>query len=168
MLKPYPSLGPVSRLLDLVTLLIVIVSGVMMVVLIAIFGWLVFGRYVLNDTPTWVEQVSLLLVVWITFLGAAVGVRQNLHLSTDFVRDALPGPARVPLTLLAHAAMICLGVVMAFYGWELTTSSLDRIIPMLGIAEGWRDLPVAVCGVLMALFSLEHLAAALRGQKDAT
>ncbi|WP_199178519.1 TRAP transporter small permease [Acidimangrovimonas sediminis] len=113
MLKPYPTLGPVSRLLDGVTALIVIVSGVMMVVLIAIFGWLVFGRYVLNNTPTWVEQVSLLLVVWITFLGAGVGVRQKLHLSTDFMRDALPTPASVPLTYLTHVAMIFLGGLMA-------------------------------------------------------
>ncbi len=37
---------------------------------------------------------------------------------------------------------------------------------MLGIAEGWRDLPVAICGVLMVLFSIEHLAALAAGHKD--
>ncbi|MEO1104572.1 MAG: hypothetical protein AAFW98_12705, partial [Pseudomonadota bacterium] len=31
--------------------------------LVPMAGWLVFGRYVLNATPTWVEQVALLLVM---------------------------------------------------------------------------------------------------------
>lgn len=44
-----------------------LVAGVALVVMTAIFAWLVFGRYVLNDTPTWVEQVSLLLVMVIAF-----------------------------------------------------------------------------------------------------
>ena len=39
-----------------------ILTGVAMVVLTVSFGWLVFGRYVLNETPTWVEQSALLLV----------------------------------------------------------------------------------------------------------
>ena len=51
------------------------------------YVWLVYGRYVLNDTPTWVEQVSLLLVMVITFLGAAVGVHQHSHLSVVVFRN---------------------------------------------------------------------------------
>ena len=43
--------------------LILGIAGIAMVTLIVIFGWLVFGRYVLNSTPTWVEQVSLLLII---------------------------------------------------------------------------------------------------------
>ena len=56
------------------------------------YVWLVYGRYVLNDTPTWVEQVSLLLVMVITFLGAAVGVHQHSHLSVVVFRNVVQGP----------------------------------------------------------------------------
>jgi len=31
-----------------------LLTGVSLVTLTVIFGWLVFGRYVLNATPTWV------------------------------------------------------------------------------------------------------------------
>src|SRR3546814_8616316 len=47
------------------------ISGFCLVLLVACFGWLVFGRYVLNATPTWVEQVALLLIVVITFFSTA-------------------------------------------------------------------------------------------------
>ena len=76
--------------LDGLAQLCIIVSGILLVFLIVSFGWLVFGRYVLNDTPTWVEQSALLIVVYITCLGAAAGVRHNSHLSIDFVREGLP------------------------------------------------------------------------------
>ena len=73
--KPLENKSSFDRLLDLFSHINTIIAGVALVVMTAIFGWLVFGRYVLNSTPTWVEQVSLLLVVYIGFLGASVGVR---------------------------------------------------------------------------------------------
>ena len=58
--------GSIKSLLDRILphrlVLQAVITGVALVVLTVIFGWLVFGRYVLNATPTWVEQVSLLLV----------------------------------------------------------------------------------------------------------
>ena len=65
--KPLENKSSFDRLLDLFSHINTIITGVALVVMTAIFGWLVFGRYVLNSTPTWVEQVSLLLVVYIGF-----------------------------------------------------------------------------------------------------
>ena len=40
-----------------------------LVLLIAAVIWQVFGRYVLNNTPTWAESLALLLVLYVTMLG---------------------------------------------------------------------------------------------------
>jgi hypothetical protein len=37
----------------------------------------VVGRYVFNDTPTWAEALALLLILYVTALGVAVGVRDG-------------------------------------------------------------------------------------------
>ena len=77
--KPPPAfLRFMDKSYDLIAGLCTFIAGVSLVVMTTIFAWLVFGRYVLNDTPTWVEQVSLLLVMVIAFLGAAVGIHQNV------------------------------------------------------------------------------------------
>jgi TRAP-type C4-dicarboxylate transport system permease small subunit len=76
-----------DRLLDLFSHINTIITGIALVVMTAIFGWLVFGRYVLNATPTWVEQVSLLLIVYIGFLGASVGVHKKTHLGVSVFRE---------------------------------------------------------------------------------
>lgn len=155
---PPAEVGPAARALDALASLCMAAAGVMLVALVGVFGWLVWGRYVMNDTPTWVEQVSLLLVVWITFLGAAVGVRRGAHLSVLFVRDAMPGPVRAALTVLADLMVLAFGAAMAWQGWALSARNLGREVPMLGVSEAWRTAPLVACGALVALFAAARLA----------
>jgi len=148
-----PPISLVTQALDAIAQLCMLVAGVSLVVVIAIFGWLVYGRYILNDTPTWVEQLSILLVAWITFLGAAVGVRRNSHLSIEFLREAMPGPARAALRILSDLYVIAFGGFMAWQGWLLVAANLTRKIPMIELPESWRAAPLVVCGVLIILFA---------------
>lgn len=159
--------GPAARALDALASACMAAAGVMLVVLVAIFGWLVWGRYVMNDTPTWVEQVSLLLVVWIVFLGSAVAVRRGAHLSVLFVRDAMPGRVRAGLGVLADLMVLAFGAVMTWHGWILSARNLSREVPMLGVSEAWRTAPLVACGALIALFAAARLAgvAAERGPR---
>ena len=137
-------------------------SGVALVVLIAIFGWLVFGRYVLNDTPTWVEQLSLLLVVWITFLGAAVGVHRGTHLSVDFIREGLPAPLRAASRIASDLLLLIFGGLMTWHGTLLAMKGAGRAVPMLGVTEAWRSAPLALAGALIAIFSVARLVRVFR------
>lgn len=142
-----------NNVLDGLAQLCIIVSGVLLVFLITSFGWLVFGRYVLNDTPTWVEQSSLVIVVYITCLGAAAGVRKNSHLSIDFVRESLPWLPREIMRYMSDLFIIIFGGFMAWQGWIMVMSNLSRAIPMIGLSESWRAAPLVICGLLMILFS---------------
>ncbi len=154
---PGPGESRAERLLDLLlgglARLVTLISGGCLVVLIAIFGWLVFGRYVLNETPTWAEQLGLLLIVVITFLSAAVGVQEQRHLSVDFFRDALPRPARVALLVLGDLVMAGFGLLMALNSWDLVVFKWTTSIPLLDLPEGLRSLPLVVCGWLLVLFA---------------
>jgi TRAP-type C4-dicarboxylate transport system permease small subunit len=151
--KDTPPEGMADRLLDSIAALCLWSGGILLVALIIIFGWLVFGRYVLNDTPTWVEQASLVMVVYITFLGAAAGVRYNTHLNIDFIREGLPGPVNRIMHHLADLFVLLFGGFMAHEGWGLVMTNLERAIPMIGLSESWRAAPLVICGVLMVLFS---------------
>lgn len=147
-----------TRGLDMLAQAMTAVASVLMVLLIVIFGWLVYGRYILNATPTWVEQVALLSVVWITFLGAAVGVRRGTHLAVDFIRDAAPPPIRWCGLLICALALIFFGVMLAWQGYEMYARTVRRDIPLLGISEGWRAVPVILGGAAIALYALDDAA----------
>ncbi|WP_435104455.1 TRAP transporter small permease [Arhodomonas sp. AD133] len=146
-----------DKVLDGVVWLCRLIAGVLMVALIGISGWLVFGRYVLNDTPTWVEQASLVIIVYITFLGAAIGVRENSHLGIDFIREALPAAPRAVLRVASDLVLLVFGAFMAWQGWGLVAGNTERAIPLIGLSESWRAAPLLICGLLMMVFVMANL-----------
>ena len=146
-----------DRLLDLFSYINTIITGIAMVVMTAIFGWLVFGRYVLNATPTWVESYSLLLIVYISFLGASVGVHRQTHLGVSVFREISPEPLRRLFDFLSHSILTGFGILMTIYGYKLTIFKWSVDIPLINISEGIRALPIMLSGALIFLYSIGHL-----------
>lgn len=152
-----------QRILDGLCTFFTIIASIAMVTLIAIFGWLVYGRYVLNATPTWVEQLALLLIVIITFFGAAVGIRENSHLSVEFLREMVPEWLRSLLYSISDLLLVLFGGLMAYYSFKLAMFNWTTKIPLLQWPEGLRSLPLAICGALIVLFAGSRLILRLMG-----
>ena len=134
-----------------------LIGGLALVALIPSFAWLVFGRYVLNETPTWVEQISLILIVLITFPVAAAGMRDNSHLSVSFFRDGLPPKIAAIVAAISYAAMAWFGYWMLMGGMDLVAFNWAKKMPIIHISDGWRSVPMAVCGAGIAFFSVLHI-----------
>lgn len=156
----------IDSVLDLLARICVIVAGTALVAMTVMFAWLVFGRYVLNDTPTWVEQVSHLLLMVIGFLGAAVGVRQDTHLSVVLFRTMVPSAIRTIFVFTTDVLMAGFGAFMFWYGLELTKFKWKTLIPLIQVPEGFRSLPLTICGALVFLFSVAHLIRLLLGRDE--
>jgi TRAP-type transport system small permease protein len=143
-------------------LLMVAVAGLMAIV--ACVSFQVFGRYIMNDTPTWAEALALVLVIWVTMFGAAVGVRDAGHIGMESLLVLVPERVRLKIELVIHVLVAAFGALMAWNGAYLAWSVHDYRIPTLGISEGLNYVPIAVSGGLILLFSIEHIIAQLRGQ----
>ncbi|MBF5095223.1 TRAP transporter small permease [Azospirillum sp. INR13] len=150
------ALYTLSGLLDVLTRIALWVGGTGLVLMTAAVGWQVWGRFILNDSPSWTEPVSLLLMLWFILLVAAVGVRERFHLGLDLIRDIVPEIVRVCMDIASFLVVGCFGVAMAYYGLELVLGTWSAIIPVLNIPEAFTYLPLVVSGVLIALFSIER------------
>jgi len=136
-----------------------------LVLLIAAVLYQVIGRYVFNDTPTWAESGAVLLVLYVTMLGMAVGVRDAGHIGLESLLVLVPESVRLKMELLIHALVLVFGVVMAYNCAVLAQSVWDYKIPTLGLSEAFKYAPPAIAGALIALFSLEHIIALLSGEE---
>lgn len=137
------------------------VVGLLAVVLCV--QWQVFGRYVLNDTPTWAEALALLLVLFVTAFGLAVGVRDAGHIGLESMVALLPLAWQRRAELLIHALVGLFGALMVKGGWVWASAKWSEKKPMLPVPDGIDYVPVMIAGVLIVLFSLEHLIATWRG-----
>nr|WP_315491322.1 TRAP transporter small permease [uncultured Rhodoferax sp.] len=136
------------------------VAGLVLLVVAVLYQ--VVGRYVFNDTPTWAESGAVLLVLYVTMLGMAVGVRDAGHIGLESLLVLVPEALRLKMELLIQALVLVFGLVMAYNCGVLAASVWDYKIPTLGLSEAFKYLPPALAGVLVALFSLEHIIALLR------
>ena len=126
----------------------------------------VFGRYVLNDTPSWAESTALVLVLYVTMFGAAVGVRDAGHIGLEsIVGMMLPEDKQLWVEIPIHLLVAAFGVLMAWHAGELALSVAPYNIPTLGISEGFNHLPLVIAGGLIALFSIEHIIALIEGKE---
>jgi len=164
--EPSAFLRGTDRVFNLLSKICLILAGTALVSMTLLFAYLVYGRYINNDTPTWVEQVSHLLLMVIAFLGAAVGVRQDTHLSVVYFRSAVPASVRTAFVFITDVLMAGFGALMFWYGLELTQFKWKTQIPLLNVSEGFRSLPLTICGALVFLFSIGHLTRLLLGRDE--
>ena len=136
-----------------------------LVLLISAVLYQVVGRYVFNDSPTWAESSAVLLVLYVTMLGMAVGVRDAGHIGLESLLVLAPEALRLKMELLIHGLVLLFGVVMAYNCGLLAQSVWDYKIPTLGISEAFKYIPPAMAGALVALFSIEHIIALLRDEE---
>lgn len=139
------------------------VSSAGLVLMTAFIGWQVFGRYVLNSSPTWTEPAAVLLMGWFIFLGAAVGIREGYHLSFDVLLHVLPERIKRVLHTISDLVVIAFSGGMVVYGMQLVLGTWDSTMPSLGFRGGVGYIALVAGGALMALFTLERIARRLAG-----
>ena len=136
--------------------------------LVGLLSVVVYGvvlRYVFNDAPAYVEQVALLLVISVAMFGAAAGVRDAGHIGLDSLVAMLSKKLQFWCSMAVYVLSIAFGVALTAGSFEMGLSTYASTIPTLGVSEAYRYLPVLAGGILIAVFSVEHLIAMTNGTK---
>ncbi|MGL5445779.1 MAG: TRAP transporter small permease [Rhabdaerophilum sp.] len=154
-----------TKLASRLSVICLVAAGIGLVAMTVIVAWTVFGRYVLNATPTWGEPASLFLMLWFILLGGAVGVREMDHMGFDIALFYAQGTWKSLLVFVNEALVSLFGLAMVYFGWQLAAKVWSDRIAMIGISKGWDYVPIIVGGVLITLFSVEKLLLQLSGVK---
>ena len=160
-----PLTGPLTSINAPVARLGMILCVAGLLVIVAVVFYQVFGRYVLNSSPTWTESLALVLVLYVTLIGAAVGVRDAGHIGMESLLVLLPASARNKIELLIHFLVMVFGAAMIYNGLVLGSSVMSYKIPNLGLPEMVRYVPLVLSGVLVISFSIEHVIALVQGKE---
>jgi TRAP-type C4-dicarboxylate transport system permease small subunit len=148
----------VRRTMDLLYRLCAIVAGSALVLIALVVPWGVYTRYVLNGAASWPEPMAILLSVVLTFFGAAMCYRSNIHMRVTVVRDALPPLGQRLVDLAGEALMIVISLFMVIWGARLCAATWHQVIAEFpALSVGITYLPIPVGGVLTLLFIVERL-----------
>ena len=136
--------------------------------LVGLLSVVIYGvvlRYVFNDAPPYVEQLALLLVVSVAMFGASAGVRDAGHIGLDSLVKVLPEVVQFWCKFVVYLLVITFALALLVGGALMAISTHASTIPTLGVSEAVRYIPVLMSGVLIILFSVEHMLAQFSGAK---
>jgi TRAP-type C4-dicarboxylate transport system permease small subunit len=146
------------RAMDRLQRLCLIIAGVCLVVITLIIPFGVFTRYVLNSASSWPEPMAVLLMIWFSFMSAAVCYREYLHIGVQIVPAMLKGRARIACLWLVELSMAGTTIFMFWYGIGVVKAFwYQSIADFPVVSTGISYLPVPIGGGIITLFVIERL-----------
>lgn len=97
----------------------------------------VFCRSSLGFSLSWADELSQSLLVWITFLGAAIAVRDHSHYSFNYIQQSLKGKWSLALTLFNQLMIFLCAFMMLVDGAAITNRIAGWLMPAMGISRAW-------------------------------
>ncbi len=89
----------------------------------------VFGRFVLEQSISWAEEVAKILLTYMTFLGAAYAMRDNSHYAFDFLVQKMPPKLMRPFLAFRWAAVIIMSALLVYWSAQATIGVRDWVMP---------------------------------------
>lgn len=114
----------------------------------------VFFRYVLNNSLFWSEELGRVLLIQLTFLGAAVALKAHAHIGLDFVVRGLSEKNRKYAAILVQLLSSVFFVVMMWYGFQFAFFLKSQSTATLGISRMIPFLAIPLSGAIMLVHSL--------------
>ena len=95
----------------------------------------VVGRYLFGISLLGSDEVQIFIMVGMTFIGAAVVTRRNLHLRMDVLLRFLPAPVRMLLRVVEQLLLIALAgfVLTQSYFYARQMLRIGRSSDMAGV-----------------------------------
>lgn len=114
-------------------------------------------RYVFFSPLSWAEESARFLFIWISLLGASLGVKDHSHFAIAMVTDRFPDRFQ-----RAVQALVALGGTLIFYimitdGWMLTLLNRNQESPAMGLVMTVPYLVIPLSGLLMLFFTWADL-----------
>lgn len=119
--------------------------GIMMGIMFVLVFINVVTRYVFGFSFATTEEISTFLMIWITYIGAGLALREGRLAAIDLFQDLLPEKVRRAtramigvIILIFFSFLAYYGAKMVQFGWaqETWATQIPRGIPYLAVPIG--------------------------------
>src|SRR5512136_2053799 len=109
------------------------VAAILVVALATVVFLQVFNRYVLKAPLAWSEDMAMLLFQWVSFLGAAIGVKRMRHFGIELVVKRLPENMHRAVEVIVPFFIGIVAYVMITTGYQLIQFNKSRVYASMNL-----------------------------------
>src|SRR5699024_3717684 len=124
---------------------------IMLIVLSLVIIAQIGARYLFHQPLVWSEELALVLMVWITFLGSAIILDEHNHISIDFLVEQFSERIQTLIITFGYFLILLLNISFIIGGWRVVKSSADSVLPGMQISVGWLYGGIFVGGILATI-----------------
>ncbi len=159
-----PAVRSALGFLDRLNTAVYFLTGALLAVISVVVLMQVIVRFVLtsagiNISAPWTEEIARYLLVWMIFLGAAVGCRRMQLISLEFV---VKGAPRLLGIIIRHLALaLCLGLFLLLlrFGVQFVqVLGASELSPVMQISKTWVYWAMPAGAALMIVNTLAFIA----------
>lgn len=132
-----------------------LVLAVLLVAMTLVVFLQVFFRYVVNAPLSWPEEAARILIVWLSFVGAYMAMRENKHLGFGLLVEKLPVRMQKAVGVAGRISVVIFLLVVVREGYAFAASNIDVPMPYTDISTGiWVYSVFPIAGALMLVQSV--------------
>jgi TRAP-type C4-dicarboxylate transport system permease small subunit len=139
------------------TQVVIGICAIQGMVLVGLMGIEVFFRYIMGRALSWPEEVAGIVFVWFTLLGIAVVMKDDSHISFDFLIKRLPKIAAKGIAIFSFLIIMAYAVAMIYAGYTYSKMFSFENTPAANINLLWVNISVPLSGGLIFLYALLKL-----------
>lgn len=119
----------------------------------------VVGRYVLNSSPSWTDEMARYCFVWANMLGAAIALKHGHHAAIDLLPNKLHGVARVIQKTIVDCLVTFAAGLLLVEGFKMTMAIYEtgQLSPAMRIPVWIIYMSIAIGGFGMLVHCISFL-----------
>ena len=126
--------------------------GLLIFLILNVFAAVIMRRFFGHMFP-WSEEISLLCLTWFSFMGIAIGFREELHLGMDLLDHIIPPKALVLWDRVIDVVVFGFGVYLTYYGAEFTLKMGSSTLAITGWPNMVQYVVMPITGVMTCVYS---------------
>ena len=163
-------MASVERLIDLYCRLLKVMIAACLAAMVVLVFTNVVMRYIFNSGIATSEELSRWLLVWLTFLGAIVALRQHAHLGVDTLVRALPPLGKKICFIASYLLMLYADGLLTLGSWKQAVITYGDSAPASGISVGLffysSGLVFGVSAAIILLLDLVRVLSGTASEED--
>lgn len=141
-----------------------IIACVALGIMLCVIFFNVVMRYVFRAPLKWSDELSMVCLAYVTFIGGAAAYKKNLHFGIDIILDKLPEKVRTTIRIITNFVFIILFSYTSYLGWMLTIGAKKKFN-----YSGWSykimDIALPLGFLSMAIYAIYFFVLAFRNPK---
>lgn len=117
----------------------------------------VFCRFVLNFSLYWADELAMILMVWLTFIGAALAVRERSHYVLNFLINKLKGNTQRIFFIIQQGLTILSILLLLYFSALVAWQIRNWLMPATEISRSFVYSACPLGCLLMVYYSLRNL-----------